>query len=357
MDKIGRGGRRLRRGVRWWLPALLALATPVVPAAQAQTAGVTDVLAALRAEDLRVAAIAERLTLANRALCRDLAPRTGLQIHDLSQYAVAARGEARRFFGFAAPIAVEGVVAGSAAERAGIRAGDSIVRANGEVLEPGPMDTGKAESTDRLIAADRRLRERAASGELRLDLLRQGQPLTIAFKPDTGCASRFEVVVKDSYDAQADGTTVQVTTKMVEAIDSDDELAFVIAHELAHNILRHRVRLDQAGIQRGLFEAIGRPVGYIRRSEIEADILGSALMANAGYDPAAPARFWRWFGKAHFNSILLARTHPRWTLRAKLLDREAAAFAASPERPYVPPILAERDKPMSNDWQALVAGL
>lgn len=359
MDPIRRDGRRARRRIRCRLLALLALSltAPAVPVAHAQTASVTDVLAALRAEDLRVAAIGERLTLANRALCRDLVPRTGLQIHDLSQYAVAARGEARTFFGFEAPIAVEGVIAGSPADRAGIRAGDSIVRANGEILEAGLMDTGAAESTDRLVAADRRLQELAASGELRLDLLRQGQPLTISIKPETGCASRFEVVVKDGYDAQADGTTVQITTKMIEAIDNDDELAFVIAHELAHNILRHRIRLEEAKVDRGVFEAFGRSVGYIRRSEIEADILGIALMANAGYDPAAPARFWRWFGKAHYNSILLARTHPRWTLRAKLFDREAAAIAASSMRPYVPPILAERERPMSNDWQALVAGL
>ncbi|HWK35828.1 M48 family metallopeptidase, partial [Sphingomonas sp.] len=262
-----------------------------------------------------------------------------------------------RVFGFEAPIAVEAVVPGSPAEAAGVAANDSIVRVDGVVLEPGPVDTGQAESTDRTVAADRRLTDAARAGAVTLDLLRAGQPVSRTITPRQGCASRFEVTVRNDYDSRADGAIVQVSTKMIEAVTSDDELAFVVAHELAHNILRHRARLDAAGVSRGMFESVGRSVGYIRRTEIEADLLGIALMANAGYDVAAPARFWRWFGKAHFNSILLARTHPRWTTRAALLEREAALIAASPARPYVPPILAERDKPLSNDWQALVAGL
>jgi hypothetical protein len=332
-----------------------APATEAAPA-PAPAPDIAAVLAALRIEDMRLATIGERLTVANAALCTEHVARTGLQIHDLSQYAPGARAEALRVFGFEAPIAVEGVVAGSAAAAAGVEANDAIVRVNGEVLEAGPADTGRAESTERAIAAEKRIADAGKSGVIHLDLLRHGKAVAVTLTPRTGCPSRFEVTVRDTYDARADGSIVQISTKMIEAIDNEDELAFVIAHELAHNLLRHRARLDDAGVSRGLFESLGPGVGFIRRSEIEADMLGIALAANAGYDVNAPARFWRWFGKAHFNSILLARTHPRWTLRAALLEREAAIIGPA-AKPYIPPILAERDKPLTNDWRSLVEGL
>lgn len=345
-----------RRLILWMLMATAPLQSQATPtdAARADTA---TILAALRAEDLRVAAIANRLTIANAELCKMRAARTGLQLHDLSQYAPGARGEARKLFRFAAPIAVEGVVPDSAADRAGVREDDSIASLNGEPFEAGPMDTGKDDSTDRVIAAEKRIMDAGLAGPIRLGLLRHGKAVDAVIDAPSGCASRFEVTVKDSYDARADGSIVQISTKMVESIAADDELAYVIAHEMAHNVLRHRDRLDAAGVTRGLIEVVGANVTYIRRSEIEADILGNAIAANAGYDPEAGARWWRWFGPAHFNSILLARTHPKWSTRAKLLDREAAAFKASSQRPYVPAILEERDKPMSKDWPALVAGL
>ena len=51
-----------------------------------------------------------------------------------------------------------------------------------------------------------------------------------------------------------DGARVQVTAALVEYATRDDELAAVIAHEFAHNILKHRLALNAAGISRGLFQ-------------------------------------------------------------------------------------------------------
>jgi hypothetical protein len=343
-----RAGRRLAS-----LALLLATAASDASRAEPDTRAVLEALAAL---DLRLATVGERLSIANAALCADTVPRFGLLLHDLSQYTPAVRPVARSLFAFAGPIAVEDVVRDGPAARAGVARGDTLSGINGEALNLGPAEI-EAVDTKRAIAAEQRVAASARTAPVRLNLIRAGAAIEREIAPQRGCASRFEVSMRDSLDSRADGSVVQLSAKMMEAIERDDELAALVAHELAHNILRHRARLDSRGVDRGMLAGFGANVGYIRRSEVEADMLGAALLANAGYDSAAAGRFWRWFGPKHASSILLDRTHPKWSLRAKLVDREAERWRASPQRPYVPAILAERDKPMSRDWQSLVAGL
>src|SRR3546814_7590243 len=68
-------------------------------------------------------------------------------------------------------------------------------------------------------------------------------------------------------------------------LDYPQWVAAPIAHELAHNILRQRERLEAKGVNYGLLSGIGRNVGYFRQTELEADILSVSLPANAHYDP------------------------------------------------------------------------
>ena len=49
----------------------------------------------------------------------------------------------------------------------------------------------------------------------------------------------------------------------------------------------------------------------MRRTEREADRLMPWLLANAGYDPAAAARFWRQWGKKHDAGLLMVRLRVR----------------------------------------------
>ena len=87
--------------------------------------------AAMRSVDARLARIAHRLTIANAPICSETVPAPGLVLHAIDQYEPAYRSAARATFGFAAPVAVETVVPGSAAERAGVRADDGLVAVAG----------------------------------------------------------------------------------------------------------------------------------------------------------------------------------------------------------------------------------
>ena len=78
-------------------------------AAAAQTA---ESLAAMRALDVRVAAIGHRLAVTSLDWCRERAWLPGFVIHDLSQYRAAYRADAARTFGLDAGPGVLALVPG-----------------------------------------------------------------------------------------------------------------------------------------------------------------------------------------------------------------------------------------------------
>jgi hypothetical protein len=334
---------------------LVFLAFVLTGAGRAQTPAAA--FETLRAADLRLATIGERLIVANAPLCARTKPATGLVLHDLAQYEPDARASAVAHFGFASAIAVEAVVPDSAAAKAGVQVDDSLIAIDGMPIGlPLPAAEAKA-TTARALQLDQTLDRAGADGVITLSLIRRGAPVTATLRPVPACRTRFELSLERNLNSEADGAIVQVAAGMFEAFRDDDEAAAILAHELAHNLLRHRERLDAAGVERGPLEGFGRAVGYIRRTEIEADLVGVALALNAGYDPAAASRFWRWFGPKHNDSIFLSRTHPKWSTRAKLIDREVARLATLSVRPVRPPLLAAADQPLSNDWRALTADL
>src|SRR3546814_2842022 len=66
-----------------------------------------------------------------------------------------------------------------------------------------------------------------------------------------------------------------------------------------------------------------------KQTEIEADRLSVWLLAGAGYDPAAAARFWSRFGQRKGRPLFQASTHPSWRDRVAALEAEAATIAAA----------------------------
>ena len=320
------------------LAALLALlpAGAVPPADQAAT------FAALRTVDQRMATIAFRLTTANAALCRGLVPVAGWAIHSLGQYDPALRDQARASFGFETPIAVEAVVAGGPAARAGVEGNDSIAAVGGQALA-GTAGT-KADSSAR-DAANAVIARQPIGAPLRVDLVKSGVKRTVAIAAVAGCPGSFEVLLGPGMDASADGATVQISVRFFERY-TDDQIAVVVAHELAHNILRHRARLDAAKVSRGLLAEVGRNGRLFRRTETEADLLGMHLLRNAGWDPHAAVAFWRDHGGDVDGGLFRSRTHPSSKARAHSIADEIARIPAGSPRPYLPPLLASRDTPL-----------
>lgn len=324
---------------RYRLAALAILMTAPPAAAAALDA---PALEALRGIDLRLATIAYRLTTTNAPLCRDRQPATGLVVHAIDQYDADSRAAARAVFGFAAPVGVEAVVAGSPAATAGIVANDALVAVDDHpfATEPAPVAT----SATRDAAIDL-LAAQPTAAPLRLSILRGDQPRTIPVPALVACRAAFEILLGPKMTAESDGRIVQIGVRFFERY-TDAEVAVVVAHELAHIVLRHRARLEAAGVEWGMMAEIGRNGRLFRRTENEADLLGLHLLRNAGYDPQSAPTFWRTHGRDIDNGLFRSRSHPSSKARADTLAAAIAALPADAPLPYVPPVLATLDAPL-----------
>jgi len=213
----------------------------------------------------------------------------------------------------------------SPAERAGLRPGDALVAIDGEAIPAAPRTSG---TYQRVAAVEDSLNRRAADGALELDIRRGGTPYRLHIELERGCASRFQVRPSDAIDAGADGHYVEITSAYVERADGDDGLAIVIAHELAHNMLHHRDRLNAAGVHRGLLQDFGRSARLTRATEIEADRLSLYLLDRAGFSLDEAVRFREDLWRGSWD-LLRSATHPSGAARLAVLRAEMARIKAS----------------------------
>ncbi|PZQ61793.1 MAG: peptidase M48 family protein [Sphingomonas taxi] len=316
---------------RLFLLLLAFVALPIFPGTAQAAPSLLDV-------DARLAAIAWRLTTANASLCRERQPVTGAVLHAADQYPPELRDT------FAAPVAVELVVPDTPAARAGVVANDGLVAIDGrDVATAGAAgDTLTSATRD---AAQARIAALPLDAPIALTLRRDGVARHVTVQPRTGCRVEFEVLAGGKLGASSDGRVVQVGGRLFETF-ADDQIAVVVAHELAHAVLRHRVRLEAAGVRWGLLSEFGRNGRLFRQTETEADLLGAYLLRNAGWDPQLAVRFWREHGGKIDGGLFRSRTHPSSKDRADAIAAELATMPANAPTPYLPPLLARRDAPL-----------
>jgi hypothetical protein len=322
-----------RTRIAWFLIAL-AFATPLHAAP-----GEAAALRAGRSLDARVITIGEQLAIANAPICRERQFHAGLTVHDLSQYSMAGRAIATSAFDLKDGPAILALAANGAAIRAGLRLDDVLLAADGAALPRPPASVHTSFGpTERIIEA---LEAAFADGAADLVVRRGSRSLAIRVEAVPGCATRFQMIPSAKRKAEADGRYVQVTSTLVDYTNGDDELAAMIAHELAHNILRHRVRLNAAGADRGAGILSPRAARLFHRTELEADRLMIHLMARAGFDPAAAVRLWT--RQSREGRRMVTGSHPPWPVRISAMREEMGAIVrAELGGEQAPPPIAEK---------------
>jgi predicted Zn-dependent protease len=172
--------------------------------------------------------------------------------------------------------------------------------------------------------------------------------------------AQWEFVVFDSDTVNAfalPGGKVGVYTGLIKLASSDDEIAIVMGHEIAHVTSRHgaeRTSQNYAVAGVGLLAAIGMEVKdvdpakrnmalaaygigsqvglmlpYSRLHETEADSVGLRFAAGAGYDPRAGATLWKKMAaKGGAKPPELLSTHPSDTNRIANLEKLAPQYMA-----------------------------
>ncbi|MGB7450597.1 MAG: M48 family metallopeptidase [Lysobacterales bacterium] len=176
-----------------------------------------------------------------------------------------------------------------------------------------------------------------------------GQLITEAIKmrPETANWEWSVVVIDDPEMVNAwcmAGGRMAIYTGLIEKLDpTDDELAQVMAHEIAHALAKHTaekmsmqvatsvgvavvgVASDNTGVAltgAALAAMLAVNLPNSRAAEKEADRIGIELAAKAGFDPAAAATLWKKMGAASKSGTpQFLSTHPEPENRQKELAR------------------------------------
>ena len=210
-----------------------------------------------------------------------------------------------------------------AAASAGLVIGDRVVEVNAMAVEE--------EGADNVMRLMRRLTA-ARIQPLQLTVERAAERHTLAMWAVQACQFSLQLIESERINGFSNGHQVAVTTGALRTFVGDDELAWILAHEISHNLLSHA---QNAKLQRMLNTYMGATVGSSapmtqspepHSLEAQADYVGSYLMARAGYDLDAIRRVWNRLRVIESQQAALGhqmdQTHPT-------TDERLAAFEES----------------------------
>ncbi|MEN3294632.1 MAG: hypothetical protein V7642_3885 [Burkholderiales bacterium] len=273
--------------------AARAPAPPPVSAAEEQA------LRTLITQQDRLYRVAAPLLVNNPQLCKSNARNLlGFTAKNKYSYSKEFTNAAQYSFGLDERLQVMGVLPESGAARAGVRRGDNLVAVEDQAMPQGE----NAERQAALILAP------LVTGRTRLKLtvLRNGSNLSLDVPLTNACAFGIELGNADTVSAYSDGHRVLVTRGMLEFARSDDELAYVLAKEMAHNALAHASRQKMSATMGGIIDnlVLIRPdmstmVGMAgvrpmpAELDVAADRLSLYMLARAGYNIDSVVPFWQ----------------------------------------------------------------
>jgi hypothetical protein len=319
-----------------WLAVAAVLAwASMADAAPAQAAAAGNETAAARVNRLGY-----RLSSANLALCRAPAKTGGFVVQALDQYDRGMRDYARIASDLDEHVAVLAIAPDSPAQRAGLAVDDRLIAVNGRPL-PVAASLPAAGSYATVEAALAMIQQAFERGDARFDVVRGGVRRQILIRPEPGCAVRVQLVPASRREAFADDRYASVSTAMERYAAADPELAFVIAHELAHGFLRHEALLG-AHRRGGLFGGGRAPTSLVRETERQADHVALYMLARAGFEIAGIPAFLRRFARSQGLFIAFARDHPSSGERiaaaeATIAEIRRKGTAGVPLMPAAPP--------------------
>lgn len=271
-----------------------------------------------RLEELkRVHDIGHKVLTANAELCpykkSDIGMET-LTVHDLDR---RLRSGGVAALGLSDVPEVVWVAPNGGAARAGLREGDEITSVNGKTI---PLNSRATQYLEREL--ENALERNPPS--IPIGYRRGAEERRVEVPTQQICGYRLRLVDEDSINAAATGDSILITRGILRFTPKDEELALVVAHELAHNSERHiRARMVNslpglvldvlaagAGVNTG--GAFSSMTGNLGSSgfEAEADYVGMYYMARAGFETDGVERFWRRMAIENPRSIFVRSSHP-----------------------------------------------
>jgi hypothetical protein len=287
------------------------------------------------AEQKRIARIYRTLATKASALCGEMVgPGTGMFTMRKPK---DERGPVfEKEFGIGEQLTVLFVVEGGPAAAAGLQARDVIKKIN---------DVATTDSKA-LIELYEKVSPEAP---IKYEIERAGEPLTVMLNPERACRYPIVLNMQQIVNAFADGRQIQITRGMLNFAKDDNELALVVAHEMAHNVMKHidakkqnmaiGVLADIAAIllSRGQvnpnFSSMGAGA-YSQEFEPEADYVGLYIMANSGLPIVDAPKFWRRMAAAFPANIKTnySASHPSTSYRMVALEETVREINTKAEK-------------------------
>lgn len=183
--------------------------------------------------------------------------------------------------------------------------------------------------------------------EVQADVDRIGNELVQqSVAADTGWVWDFHVIDNpDLVNAFAlPGGQLFITTALLSRLETEDQLAGILGHEIVHVLARHGAeRMAQQQLTQGLLQAVAVAsspeaaqsaavfaqlinMQYGRDDEIESDLIGIEIMACADYDPSAMAEVMQILAEASGGSPQpeFFSTHPSPDNRIERIEQRIA---------------------------------
>lgn len=211
------------------------------------------------------------------------------------------------------PVSVHYAHATLPAGSAGLVSGDVIVAINGSAVV--------GQSADSIRSQIERL-TRAKIQPLTIGLRRNGVDYERHLWAVPSCRMSVRVVESSVINAMSDGSNIVVTTGLLGFVQSPDQLAWVLAHEVGHHALEHaeQSRLHLT-LNRLLSSIGGDRLQALEQIDLErqADLVAADLTVKAGFDLREARQLLRRIQMLEGQG--LSQTHPTTQERLAALDR------------------------------------
>lgn len=190
--------------------------------------------------------------------------------------------------------------------------------------------------------------EKDNGGDLSLTVLRNGQSVTKTIRPVPTCPYNTYLSASSNKSTQAvnayaDGKNIVLRGSILDLAETDDRIALIVGHEMAHNTMYH-VQKKQGnallgnvlGTAIGVFTGVnlGGVLGQVGANahsqgfESEADYFGVYYAARAGYNIDGVEDLWRRMAIKNPGSIhLVGSTHPSSAKRFLAIQETAKEIA------------------------------
>lgn len=316
--------------------AAVVMPPPVHKEVTAQMVAARETVTKLVAVQDRLYRVASPLLINNAELCKSQARNLlGFTAKNKFSYPSEFREAAQTSLGLDDRLEVTSVLTGSGAMHSGLRRGDALLAAEGKTLPSGPGAETRAASVFGPLIGTR--------ASIRMSIARTGSEQTLTVPVTRACAFRVELGNADNVNSYADGQRILLTRGMVNFAQSDEELAFVIAKGMAHNILGHAAAQRSSATLDSIIDKLIHPhpdlsmlIGSAgikampQEMDGAADSLALYLLVRAGYKIDNTSRFWQNLAAKHPATVLNGYTanHPATAFRVAAIEKTKAGLYA-----------------------------